>query len=313
MNEEFFETDGLDYMKHKGHVGFVALAGRPNVGKSTLVNQVLGYHLSAVSSRPQTTRKQWRGIYSDDTAQLVFVDTPGIHEPNDRLGETMIQEITRQLKDSDLVLCIADASREQGEEDDMVAKTVAASGVPVVLAVNKVDVATAEQVITAKTFFSERIGDKLIASVEMSAAENSGVKELLEVLKKPLPVMPFMFDPEQLTDAFERDIACELIQEAVFDNLAKEIPHGVIATIDSWKENPKKLKIQSTVHVDRANHKKMVIGKDGVMIERIRRQAIQKLRENIDKMIDLKLYVKVTPGWRDNPRLLNDFGFGREE
>ncbi len=310
--EDLFSSDfslDPDLFNRKGHVGYIALAGRPNAGKSTLINQVLGYHLTAVSSRPQTTRKHWKGFYTDDDSQLIFTDTPGIHEPHDKLGKSMRAVISHHIKEADIVVCIADASREHLEEDEMVAETLSRIAEQVVLAVNKIDFSTEEQRQDTVAFFKERLGGKIVKVVEISAKNGDGVDELLSTLKGMLPVMPFLYDPDELTDVYERDIATELIQESVFENMHKEVPHGIVVKIDSWKEDAKKIRIDATVHTDREAHKKIIVGADGQQLNRIRRDAISKIRENIDKRIDLRIFVKVSPEWRNRRKMLDDFGF----
>lgn len=310
--EDLFSGDfslDPDLFNRKGHVGYIALAGRPNVGKSTLINQILGYHLTAVSSRPQTTRKQWKGFYTDDNAQLIFTDTPGVHEPHDKLGKSMHAVISHHVKEADIVVCIADASREHLEEDEMVASTLNRIAERVVLAVNKIDFSTKEQREETIEFFQSRLGDKIVKIVEISALEGKGVDNLLQTLKDMLPVMPFLYDPDELTDVYERDIATELIQEAVFENMRKEVPHGIVVKIDRWKEDAKKIRIDATVHTDREAHKKIIVGANGQQLNTIKRDAISKIRENIDKRIDLRIFVKVSPDWRDRRKMLDEFGF----
>ena len=308
MNE--FECDlNPDLFNKKGHVGFVAIVGRPNVGKSTLMNQVLDYHLAAVSSRPQTTRKLWRGIFSDDDSQIIFTDTPGIHAPIDKLGEAMTSSISSQLSEADLVLCIVDAYRERGAEDELVVKAIAGCTSKVILAINKVDEATPLQVEETSKYFKNALGNKILGAYRISALKNRGVEALLKGIKAPLPVMPFLYDPEVLTDAFERDIVTELIQEAVFERFTQEVPHGLTVIIDQWKETDKKIRIMATIHIDHERHKKMIIGKNGEMINKVKSEAVSKIRENIDKHIDLKLYAKVSPDWRNNRKMLDEFGY----
>ncbi len=312
MLDDLFEGElNLDpnLFNREGHVGYVALAGRPNAGKSTLINSILGYHLTAVSSRPQTTRKHWKGFYTDEDSQLIFTDTPGIHEPIDKLGQSMKTVINRHIKEADIVVCIADASRDHLAEDEMVADTLNSLASRVVLAVNKVDVATDIQRKETIAFFKERLGSKIVNVVEISALKKNGVNDLLSILKKMLPVSPFIYDPDELTDVFERDIATELIQEAVFGSMRKEIPHGVMVKIDTWKEDSKKIRIDATVHTDREAHKKIIVGKNGEQLNRIRKHAVEKIKDNIEKRIDLRMFVKVSPDWRNRRSMLEDLGF----
>ncbi len=315
LNDLFSDELSLDgdLYNRRGHVGYIALAGRPNVGKSTLINSILGYHLAAVSSRPQTTRKHWKGFYTDDDAQLVFTDTPGIHEPNDKLGSSMKTVITQHVKESDIVVCIVDASRDHLEEDEMVIKTLNELAEKIVLVINKVDVSTPEQVVESREFFTTAITKEILGVVEICAKSGNGVDELLSLLKSSLPVMPFLYDPDEITDVYERDIVTELIQESLFTILRKEIPHGTVVKIDKWKEDAKKIKINATVHTDRQAHKKILIGANGEQLNEIRRLAVKNIRENIDKRIDLDLFVKVSPEWRNRKSMLDEFGFGNNK
>jgi GTP-binding protein Era len=303
--------DIIDFEVRKGHTGDVAVVGRPNVGKSTFINSVLDYHLTAVSIRPQTTRKHCRAIYTDDKCQIVFIDTPGIHYPNDKLGEIMYKNIIQQLKDADLVLCIADAYRDHGLEDELICDKI--SELPdskkVVLMVNKVDTASKEQIKETVEFFTERLGDRIIEVVKVSALQKKGLDVVVDKLAANLPVLPFVFDEDDITDAYEREIAAELIQEAVFEEYRDEVPHAIVVDIDKWEESEKKINILATLYIERQSHRKMILGKDGVKIKSLKSKAISKLRENIEKRINLKLFVKVADDWRNKKSKLKDFGW----
>jgi len=307
--EEFLGEDFVE--PRKGFTGDVAVVGRPNVGKSTFINAIVGYHLTAVSIRPQTTRKHWRAIYTDDKCQVIFTDTPGIHEANDKLGEAMFSNIVQQLNDTDVILCIADASRTHGVEDELICKTINERkfAKKVILMVNKTDVANTEQVQETVDFFSERLGERISDIVKVSALRKKGLEEIVATICKHLPVLPFMFDEDSITDAYERDIASELIQEAVFEAYQKEIPHAMVVSVDGWKEDEKKIKMEATVYIERDSHRKMILGKDGAKLKKLKSRAISKLRENIEKRIDLKLFVKVASDWRNKKSTLRDLGW----
>ena len=307
---EFLGEDGV-IVPRKGHTGDVAVVGRPNVGKSTFINAVIGYHLTAVSHRPQTTRKHWRAIYTDEKAQIIFIDTPGIHEPKDKLGEAMFSNIVQQLKESDIILCIADATREHGTEDELICEKINEQPLSkkVILMVNKVDAAGREQVDDTISFFTERLGDKVADIIEVSALKNKGLDSVIEKISSYLPVLPFMFDEDSITDAYERDIASELIQEAVFEEYHKEVPHAIVVSVDNWKEDEKKIKIEATLYIERESHRKMILGREGAKIKALRSRAVSKLRENIEKRVDLKIFVKVASDWRNKKSRLRDFGW----
>jgi GTP-binding protein Era len=191
----------------------------------------------------------------------------------------------------------------------MVVKTLNTQAQKIILAINKVDVATAEQRQETIDFFKAGLGDKIIATIDISALKKDGIQQLLNLIKKQLPISPFIYDPDELTDVFERDITTELIQEAVFGSMRKEIPHGVMVKIDTWKEDTKKIRIDATIHTDRDAHRKIIVGKNGEQLNRIRKHAVQKIRDNIEKRIDLRLFVKVSPDWRNRQSMLEEFGF----
>jgi len=308
--DEFLKGSELGEQR-SGLTGDVAVVGRPNVGKSTFINAVIGYHLTAVSKRPQTTRKHWRAIFTDDKCQIVFTDTPGIHEPKNKLGEAMFENIVQQLNQTDVILCIADAARTHGVEDELICQTITGrkSKRKVILMVNKTDVATKDQVKETIEFFTTRLGDHITDILKVSALKKKGLEQVIATICKYLPTMPFMFDEDEITDAYERDIASELIQEAVFEEFEKEVPHAMVVSIDSWKEDDKKIKMGVTIYIERESHRKMIIGRDGAKLKRLKSKAVSKLRENIEKRIDLKLFVKVATDWRNKKSRLKDFGW----
>ncbi len=308
--DEFFEDED-SVAPRKGLTGDVAVVGRPNVGKSTFINSIIGYHLTAVSKRPQTTRKHWRAIFTDDKCQVIFTDTPGMHEPNDKLGEAMFSNIILQLKTTDVILCIADASRSHGAEDELICSMINqhSQSKKVILMVNKVDKAKKEQIQETIDFFEAKLGDRIAKVIKVSALRKKGLDEVIETICGFLPVLPFSFDEDAITDAYERDIASELIQEAIFEEFSKEIPHAIVVEIDSWKEDDKKIKMGVTMYIERESNRKMIIGRDGVKLKTIKSKAISKLRENIEKRIDMKIFVKVAADWRNKKSKLRDFGW----
>jgi len=290
-----------------GKVGYVAIVGRPNVGKSTFLNATLGYHLAAVSSRPQTTRRRWRGILSDDDSQIIFVDTPGVHEQNTRLGVFMLESVQRSLQDADVVLCVCDGYREPGEEDEMVTDRVAAAGQPVILVVNKTDVATAEQQAEIRQFYTDRI-DGIFAQFAISALRGDKLDDVLVLIREQMPTGPFFYPPDQVSDAFERDIGAEMIREAALQYLHQELPHALAVEVVEWQDTGKKLKIIANLYVERDSQKPMVVGKNGEMLNKIRADAVKLLRELSDMFVDLRIHVKVADKWRNKKRFLEDMG-----
>ncbi|MEM9158904.1 MAG: GTPase Era [Verrucomicrobiota bacterium] len=290
----------------EGRVGFVTILGRPNVGKSTFVNKALGYHLAAVSRRPNTTRKKWLGILSDGESQIILVDTPGVHESRNKMQEAMAGTIKTCLEDNDATVCLCDATRAFGEEDERVAAAAASSGKPRFLLINKVDVAREGQVAEMKKRYLDVL--KEVEVFEISAQEGVGVKEALQAVKASLPEGPFMYPEDQLTDVIERDVAEEVIREAANELVYQEVPQSLTVKIDTWKENEKKVRIFATVYLEREAQKPIVIGESGKMINAIAKSAREKLRVDLEKFVDVKLSVKVTSDWQNKKRFLKEMG-----
>jgi GTP-binding protein Era len=288
-----------------GHVGYLALLGRPNAGKSTLLNTILDYRLAAVSSKPQTTRKNWLGIHSDAESQILFVDTPGIHEPRHALGEAMRHSIAQAISDANLLLCLVDPTRPQGEEDLMVASTAANSQKPVLIAINKIDQADREQIEAARAFYCKHLPEATV--FEISALNRKSTDPLLQEIKNRLPQGPFLFPPENITDAFERQIAAEIIREVLLENLQEEVPHATAVTIESWEETAKGCKIGAVLYVERLQQKMIVIGQKGQMIARLRHLAEKQLQGLHDGRVTLRLWVKIAPNWRKKDGAVRDF------
>lgn len=290
----------------EGKTGMVALLGRPNTGKSTLINTLLDYHLAAVSRKPQTTRKNCLGILTENETQIVFIDAPGVHKPHYELDKAMDQAIAQALNEADVVVCMADATREMGEEDLMVATRVAAAGKPTLMAINKQDLADEEGMNQAQEFYATHLPEAPVHRV--AAVNRESLDQLLAGISDLLPAGPFLYDPEQLTDTFERDIASELIREALLESLREEVPHAIAVSVDKWQEKEKAIHITATLHVERSGQKGIVIGRGGSMLSKIKSEAIRKLRTIIDKRVRLDLFVRVSTDWRNRGDLLREFG-----
>ncbi len=288
-----------------GRVGYVGLLGRPNAGKSTLLNAVLGQHLAAVSAQPQTTRRRFLGIYSAAGVQMLFLDAPGVHRPANELGQCMERAIARVLEDADVVLCLADPTRTPGAEDHLVGSRAAAAKAPVVLAVNKCDLAAAAEVTRTEAFYRTYLPATPVYRV--CAQDPSSLGPLLECLRLALPEGPFLCHPDEMTDSVERDIGAELIREACLEHLRQEVPHAVAVTVDEWAEFAATVRVQATVHVERDSQKRIVVGRGGAMITAIRAAAERKLAELCGARVSLRLWVKVTPDWRERHGLLREF------
>ncbi len=287
-----------------GKVGYCALLGRPNAGKSTLVNNIIVYHLAAVSPRPQTTRRRWLGIYTDSDSQIVFLDTPGVHKPNHALGQYMDNAIRTSITAADVLLCLGDATRSPGEEARMVATRARQSGKPVVVALNKQDAAKPGQLSRAQEFWKRYFPDAPCCYI--AAAQNAGLAELLAVLKTQLPHGPFLYEPDRISDAMERHIAIEAIREATFVHLSEEIPHATGVTIENWEEDEQGVGIGAVLHVERKQQKPIVIGERGRMLRQIRTYAENTLTELWGEPVLIEIWVKVSEKWRRKKGAVKD-------
>ncbi len=294
--------------------GFVAIVGRPNVGKSTLVNGLLGQKVAAVSPRPQTTRKRQLGILSLENAQIVFVDTPGIHKPVHKLGEYMNEVALQALEDVDVIVWMVDIAEPPNSEDGLVAEHLRAIRrlPPVILALNKIDRMPAE----AQQARVAEYQALLPASVPLllSAAEGRGREEMLAMVIAHLPEGEPFYDSEQVTDLYEREIAVELIREAALLHLRDEVPHCIAVRLDDYKERGEDgAFIAATLLVERDSQKGIVIGQGGTMLKKIGSTARQEIEEMSARKVYLELRVKVSKNWRDDPNTLRWLGYENEE
>ena len=290
----------------KGHTGYVALLGRPNTGKSTFLNTILGCHLAAVSAKPQTTRKSMLGIYNDADSQIIFLDAPGVHPYHIALDEAMSESVNKVMSDADIVVCLIDPTRTPGQEDGMVADLAVACGKPVLLVLNKTDLSTPQQRQTSLDFYQQRL--PLADSYLMTANDAASAQGLLDRLKAMLPVELYLYDREEVTVAYERDIAAELIRETLLEKLHDEIPHCIAVTVDSWKNmSEKDILVRATLILEREAHKGIVIGRGGAMIKAIRRASQSKISELCQGAnILLELSIKIIPNWRKHKQFLKD-------
>ena len=290
---------------------FIAIIGRPNVGKSTLVNALLGQKIAAVSPKPQTTRKRQLGILTTGTAQLVFVDTPGIHNPRHKLGTFLNQEAQEALEGVDVILWLVDASVRPTEEDKQIASLLGRvpRRIPLVLAANKIDLIPAE-VLTRNLEAYQSSLRKEAQAISISATQNGNLDQLQELLISLSPVRPPEYDEEQVTDSYERDIAADLIREACLLRLREEVPHGVGVRVDEFAERENgMLYIAATVFVERESQKGIVIGEGGKMLKQIGSSARKEIEEMGGRPVYLELRVKVLKDWRNNEEALRRLGY----
>lgn len=294
--------------------GYVALVGRPNVGKSTLMNALLGQKVAAVSSKPQTTRLRQLGILTTPTFQLVFIDTPGIHQPVHKLGEFMNQVAEDALRDSDVIIWLVEAHKPPGEDDQRIAQRLRSiKQLPsVILALNKADLLSPEQLALREEDYANVFASQFLLSI--SAQNGSGLESLQDLVLAQIPVNPPFFNEEQITDFYERDIAAELIREAALLHLREEIPHGVAVRIDEFTERGDQgAYIHATLFVERESHKAIAIGKGGEMLKKIGSSARLEIEGMSGRKVFLDLHVKVNKNWRDRPDALRWLGYSRDK
>lgn len=290
--------------------GFVAVMGRPNVGKSTLINTFLQQKIAAVSPRPQTTRKRQMGILTLDEAQVIFVDTPGVHQPLHKLGESMNEEAIETLQESDLILLVVDASGPPNAEDEMLFAAVKAipSQKPVILALNKMDRVPGETLEANTQEYLAHLPEAL--PIPISALNGQNLDRLHEAILQHLPEGVPFFPEGQVTDLYERDIAADLIREAALNLLRDEVPHGIAIRIDQYLERDEQgAYIEATIFVEKESHKGIVIGQGGNMLKQIGSTARQEIEAMSGRKVFLRLRVKVRKNWRDDERVLRWFGY----
>ena len=298
-------------LAHKS--GFVAFVGRPNVGKSTLINALLGQKVAAVSPKPQTTRRNQLGILTLDEAQIIFTDTPGLHHERNKLGELMNTEALNALEDADVVLFVADASESPRNEDTALAEQIATrkAGVPTLIALNKTDLVDSLQQETRHREFGELIPGAEILAV--SATSGAGLDALRERLVELLPSGPPFYPEDQVTDLYERQIAADLVREAALNHLRDEVPHGIAVRIDQFVERESGgALIEATLLVEKETHKGIVIGQGGEMVKQIGTDARKEIERMSGRKVFLQLRVKVRKDWRDDEDVLRRFGYGKK-
>jgi len=305
------ELDEMDFDGYKS--GYVALVGKPNVGKSTLLNHYIGQLIAAVSQKPQTTRKRQLGILTTEAAQIIFVDTPGLHSGDFKLSQFINEEAQYALMDSDLILFIVDASQKPDDEDRQLAREIAekAKGVKRLLVLNKIDLAQPGTIDSHAAAYQTLLAFDDVTRI--TAITASGRRKLLERVIELLPEGPKYFPEEQVTDVYEREIAEDLIRAAALHYLREEVPYSIFVIVNDYKKRPDDLRyIHATVLVERDSQKGIVIGKGGQMIKKISTKARQDIEEMSGESVYLDLKVSVEKNWRNNPDFLRQYGLSHE-
>jgi GTP-binding protein Era len=290
--------------------GFVAVMGRPNVGKSTLINSLMGQKIAAVSPRPQTTRKRQLGILTLKDTQIIFVDTPGVHQPHHKLGESMNKQAREALEECDLILFLVDASQKPNDEDHILIDLINDMKriVPTILALNKIDQVTEEILEHNEQEFLSLLTK--VQPLRISATRGDNLDILIEMIRLRLPESAALYPQGQVTDFYEREIASDLIREATLIHLRDEIPHGISVRIDEFKErNEHGAYIAATIFVERETHKPIVIGQSGGMLKKIGSSARIEIEKMSGRKVFLQLKVKVHKNWRNNEKILRWFGY----
>lgn len=290
--------------------GFVTIIGRPNVGKSTLMNRIIGQKIAITSSKPQTTRNRIQTVYHDQRGQIIFLDTPGIHKAKNKLGEYMVNAAESTFKEVDLVLWLVEPTTFIGKGERHIAEVLRKSQAPVIIVMNKIDTVKKAAILECIAAYKDTMDFAEI--VPVSAATGESVEELVTVMFEYLHEGPQYYDEDTITDQPERQIVAELIREKALRLLSDEIPHGIAVSIDRMKDRPGKrplVDIDATIVCERDSHKGIIIGKQGSMLKKIGTNAREDMEEFLQAKVNLKLWVKVKKDWRDSDFLLKNFGF----
>ena len=294
--------------------GFVALIGRPNVGKSTLMNTLIGQKIAITSNKPQTTRNRIQTVFTDERGQIVFLDTPGIHKAKNKLGEYMVKVSTRTLRDVDMVLWLVEPSTFIGEGDEHIFEILSSVNIPVILAINKMDsLKQKEDMLEVIAKYSSRM--QFAEVVPVSALKGTNTDKLLDIIFKYLSEGPMYYDEDTVTDQPIKQIAAELIREKALRFLQEEIPHGIAVEIDTfnYRDSGDMVDIEAAIVCEKDSHKGIIIGKGGSMLKRIGTAARKDIDGLLESRVNLKLWVKVRPKWRDSDVQMKNFGYNPKD
>ena len=292
--------------------GFVAILGRPNVGKSTLMNQLVGQKIAITANKPQTTRSRIRAIYTDEErGQIVFLDTPGIHKAKNKLGEFMMDQVKKAESDSDLILWLVEPETTIGAGDKRIAERLSGVGIPVILVINKTDTIAHDEVLPVIAAWQDLIPYAEVVPLSARSGDNCDV--LIEQIYKYLPYGPMYYDADEVTDQPMRAIVAEVIREKSLHALRDEVPHGIAVVIDEMKQRKDIYDISATIVCERETHKGIIIGKGGSMLKKIGTNARYEIEQMMECRVNLKLFVKVQKNWRDSDMLIKNFGYENRE
>jgi GTPase len=299
----------LETGKEIFHSGFVSLIGRPNVGKSTLLNSILGQKIAITSDKPQTTRNRILGIHNVEAGQILFLDTPGIHRARGRLNKFMVDQALAACADVDVILFLIEANDPPGGGDEFIIEMLSRSQIPVVLVINKMDLIPRERLLPLMADYAARFPFREI--IPVSALSKEGLDDLVSTVKSLLPAGPRYYPDDMVTDLPERFIVAEMVREQVMRQAREEVPYGVAVTVETFAESPEKnlVVINAVIHVERDSHKRIIVGHGGARIRAIGQSARMSIERLLGCRVFLELFVKVQKNWTDSDRLLKEFGY----
>ena len=291
--------------------GFATLIGRPNVGKSTLMNALIGQKIAITSNKPQTTRNRIQTVYTSEEGQIVFIDTPGIHKAKNKLGDYMVRVAEKTLSEVDVILWLVEPTTYIGAGEQHIIEQLKHSKTPVILVINKIDTVKKDDLFAVIDVYRKQM--EFAEIVPVSAFKKTNTDELIKCIMQYLPYGPAFYDEDTITDQPERQIVAELIREQALRTLNDEIPHGIAVTIESMKEQKNMVEIQATIICERDSHKGIIIGKGGSMLKKIGTNARYGIEDLLQRKVNLQLWVKVKKDWRDSDYLLKNFGYQKTD
>lgn len=287
--------------------GYAAIIGRPNVGKSTMMNRLIGQKIAITSNKPQTTRNRIQTVYTDERGQIIFLDTPGVNKARNKLGDYMFGAAVSTLKDADVILWIAEPSDYIGPNEQMILRELTGIKIPVILIINKTDMVPPEKTAESICFYKDAYDFAEI--VPISAKTGHNMEELLKVIFEILPEGPMYYDEDTLTDQPVKQICAEIIREKSLHCLDNEIPHGIAVVVERFHDRGRIIDIEANLICEKESHKGIIIGKGGVMLKKIGTSSRYEIEKLVEKQVNLKLWVKVRKDWRDSDTQLKNFGY----